>query len=123
MASKEKRLSTVEKVILQAMGEDRTVGHPEDPAREKWPQLWEWLSMIYVGRDKMKAPALITIQLGPGGVIARLNDRDLAVSVTASFPHLEQLFDQFELLLNSPDIPIQVYGKKEPILKTRRQKS
>jgi len=120
---KEKALSAMDKVILTAMGEDRSVGKADDPAKEKWPQLWEWLSTIYVGRDRIKQPAVLTVQLGPDGVLARLTDRDLAVSVNVSCAHLGNVMDAIETVLNSPDIPVQSWGKREPKLRIRQSKN
>jgi len=120
---KDRKLSAMDRVILQAMGEDRHVGKEDDPAKQQWPQLWEWLSTIYVGRDKIKQPAVLTITLGPEGVLCRLTDRDLAVSVNVSTAHLADVFPAIEAVLNAPDIPVQSWGKREPKLRTRSQKS
>jgi hypothetical protein len=118
--AKEKRVSSLDKVILQAMGEGKTVGSQDDPAREKWPELWEWLSRIYVGHDKIKQPATLFITLGPGGVMARLNDRDLSYSVGASCQNLVDVFDAIEAQLNTANSNVGSWGKKDPNVRKRK---
>lgn len=118
--AKEKHLSSLDRVILQAMGEGKTVGNPEDPAKDKWPQLWEWLSRIYVGVDKIKQPATVFITLGPGGVMARLSDRDLSWSASIGCPCLADVFDALEAELSKPTINSGSWGKKDPNIRKRK---
>jgi len=121
--AKEKKVSSLDRVILQAMGENRTVGREDDPARERWPELWAWLSTIYVGRDKMKKPSVLSITFQPDGVLARIVDSDLCCSVQVNCMHLDGIFDNLEAALNRPDLPVSTWGKKEPTLRNRKQKS
>lgn len=126
MATKDKqpeKVSHLDKVIQQAMGEGREVGAADDPARERWPQLWEWLTRIYVGRDDMKQPATITIACAPGGVSVRLSDRDLGVSVETATAHLEDALDSLEVALNNPNPSIKAWGNKEPKLRKRQRRN
>jgi|KBSMisStaDraftv2_1062788.scaffolds.fasta_scaffold30179_2 hypothetical protein len=120
---RDKPLSSLDRVILQAMGEGKTVGNPDDPAREKWPQLWEWLSRIYVGVDKIKQPANIFIALGPGGVVARLSDRDLSYSVAVGTANLVDVFDALEVELAKPQSNSGSWGKKDPNIRKRKSSS
>jgi len=119
---KDKSLSSLERVIQQAMGDNRTVGRADDPAVEKWPELWKWLSTIYVGRDKMKQPATLTITLQPDGCCAKITDRDMGCTVNVSCAHLVNILDECEAALNRPDLPVTIWGKKEPALRTRRKR-
>jgi hypothetical protein len=121
--AKEKKLSSLDRVILQAMGENRTVGRSDDPAVQRWPELWTWLSTIYIGSEKMKKPSVLSITLQPDGVLARIVDNDLCCSVQVNCMHLDGIFDRLEEALNRPDLPVSTWGKKEPELRTRKRKS
>ena len=125
MAKKEQgeRVSHLDKVIQQAMGEGREVGCADDPARERWPALWEWLTRIYVGRDDMKQPASITINAAPGGIMIRISDRDLGVSVSAATAHLGDALDAIEAALGSDTPAITSWGNKEPKLRKRQRRN
>lgn len=118
----DKPMSSLNRVIEQAMGENRTVGRGDDPAQERWPELWVWLSTIYVGRDKMKQPATLTITLQPDGVAAKIVDKDMGCTVNVSCAHLVDILDECERALNRPDLPVSIWGKKEPALRTRRKR-
>lgn len=118
--AKERRVSSMDKLIQQAMGEGRAVGAPDDPAASSYPELWEWLSRIYIGRDRLKTPAVMTVQLAPEGVLVRLTDRDLCVSVEAGCKYLADALPALEVLLQGPTPPIKSWGKKEPQLRKRK---
>lgn len=117
-----KQLSSLERVIEQAMGENRIVGRPDDPAVAKLPELWRWLSTIYVGRDKMKAPATLTITLQPDGCAAKIVDKDMGCTVNVSCAYLTDILEACESALNMPNLPVTIWGKKEPNLRTRRKR-
>ena len=119
---KDKTLSSLERVIQQAMGENRTVGRSDDPAVERWPELWKWLSTIYVGREKMKQSASLTITLQPDGCSAKIVDKDMGCTVNVSCAHLVNILEECEAALNRPDLPVTIWGKKEPALRTRRKR-
>lgn len=121
--AKEKHLSSLDRAVQLAMGENRHVGRQDDPGQQRWPELWKWMSCIYYGANKMRQPSSLAITLGPDGVIVRLTDRDLSCSVTTSCSHLEQALDAIESALNQPNIPLTTWGKKEPHLRTRKTSS
>lgn len=114
--------SALDKLIQEAMGEGKTFGNADDPARQRWPQVWEWLSRCYVGRDNIKQPAVLSIRLGPQGVLASLVDRDLAASVNVSCLTLESVFQAIEDALTGPNPPLSTWGRKEPRLRKRPTK-
>lgn len=119
--SKERKLSVLDRVVHQLMGNgERSLGNAEDPARESLPNLWEWLSRINVGRDLLKAPAVLTIRLGPECAIASLTDRDLAVSLDAPTPYLAGALEALERELSCAQLALKSWGKKEPQLRKRR---
>jgi hypothetical protein len=118
--AKPRKLSALERVLSQAIGDGQKFGRDEDPARVNWPNLWAWLTTIYVGRDSLKSPAVLTIRMGPEGAIASLTDRDLAVALDASSATLEGIFAEVERLLASETPPIRVWGKREPTVRRRK---
>src|SRR5436190_2369914 len=103
---KDKSVSSLDRIILQAMGENRSVGRSDDPAKESYPQLWDWMSRIYVGRDRIKKPATLTLTLEPDGIVAKLVDRDMCVSVQVSCAHMANIFDQIENALCNGNLPV-----------------
>lgn len=123
MAKKDEqvRISPLDRAIQQAMGEGRVVGNADDPAKERWPELWRWLTTIYIGRDEMKQPPSLTIKAAPGGVVISLTDRDLGISVDAFVGHLEDAIDALEQALNSDTPTIRAWSNKEPSLRKRRK--
>lgn len=120
MAKEPKKLSALDRAIQQAMGEGRSVGSEDDPARERWPNLWEWLARIYVGEDRMMQPGSISIMLGPEGAIATVSNRDLQMRVPVATPHLGDVFDALEKELAKERPNIQSWGKTEPRLRKRK---
>ena len=120
--AKENKLSFVERLVMQATGNGQTIGHHDDPARAKWPLLWEWLSTLYVGAERVKSAPTISLNLTPSGVVVRVTDRDLARSVEVSCNNLEEVFATLEANLSSANPSMKIIGKREPRLR-KRQKS
>jgi len=118
--AKDKRVSALDRAILQAMGDDRTFGLPDDPAKETMPELWTCLSTVYVGRDKIKIPASLGLVLVPGGVQLRLTDRDLKMGLSVIVPHLDGSLQALETVLSQENPPWVQWGKGEPELRTRK---
>jgi hypothetical protein len=121
MAKTDKPLSAFERAVLGAVGDNRPLGCPDDPAASTLPLLWQFLSTTQVGKDRVKQPATLTLRLGPGGVLVTLNDRDLALSIDCSCQHLEAAFMALESALASGNPIIRTHGKREPQLRKRRQ--
>ncbi len=120
MGRSERQLSALEKAVAQAIGDSRALGNPSDPAIAKYPQLWAWLSTVYVGRDCIKSPAYLTIRLGVDGVVISLVDRDLCTTVEVSAGCLEDALPAIETALCSTNPPLKSWGRKEPRLRKRR---
>lgn len=121
MAKSERHLSTFDLQILHAIGEGKNLGSDGDPAIIQWPNLWQWLSTVYAGKEYVKQPANMTIRLGPAGVLVAVVDRDLSVSCETSCQFVGQAFDAIEAVLATPSAPIKSWGRKEPKLRKRRQ--
>jgi len=115
------RVSALQRAVLSALGQGRSIGADDDPARESMPELWEWLATIYPVEGRVKNPATIIITLGPQGVLANMNDRDLGYAVSATSKHLSGIFQALQDALTSPVPPVRSYGKKEP--KLRKQET
>jgi len=120
---KPEKVSPLDRAIQQAMGEGRVVGDPDDPAKDRWPELWRWLTTIYVGRDDMKQPPSISIRAAPGGVVISLTDRDLGITVDAATAHLEDALDALEASLNSATPSMRAWSNKEPTLRKRKHRN
>jgi len=114
-----KALTAFDRAIQTAIGDGRTVGADDDPATETFPRLWEWMSNCYVGLDRVHTPPVVTVTLGPSGVLVQLNDRDLCVNLSAACKHLHEVWKALEDALNSPVPPVRSYGKKEPRLRKK----
>lgn len=119
MAKEKEKLSALDRLIAQAVGEGRVLGADDDPAMEKWPTVWEWLSRIYIGQDNVRTPSPITIRLVPEGVQVSIVDKDLQSAVEVVFRHLGECFDRLEKEMSRPDCPIKSWGRKEPKLRRR----
>ncbi len=119
----DRKLTAMERAVLHAMGENKVLGNAEDPAKQRYPNLWEWMSVVYVGRDRIKTPASLSIRLGPEGVLATLTDRDLAVSVDAVSPTLEGILAAIEKQLADNPASIKSWGKKEANMRKRKASS
>jgi hypothetical protein len=102
------------------MGNGRALGSPEDPARQQFPQLWTWMSTVYVGRDSIKNPAYLNIRLGQDGVYVSLIDRDLCTTIEVHAGTLGEALPAIEAALSQPNPPIKSRGRKEPHLRKRR---
>jgi len=119
MAKSDKKPTALQRAIESAMGEGRSVGADDDPAKTKYPELWQWLSNIYVRTDRLRTPATVSVTLGPSGALVTVSDRDLAVSCSAACEHLDDVFAALEKALTSDVQNIRSWGKKEPKLRKR----
>lgn len=116
-------LSALDRLIQQAIGDGRALGADDDPAEQKYPNVWRWMSQCYVMRDRVRTPSPLTIKLTPTGVVATLTDRDLASSCTVACQHLSQVLDALEETLAGPNPLIVSWGRKEPQLRKRQPRS
>ncbi len=121
MAKAEKQLSALDRAIQQAMGEGREVGHADDPARERWPNLWAWLTQVEVGKDYIVQPASLSISMVVGGVQVSVSNRDLAISARATTRNLGDALDAIEAVCSDPSAIMSSWGRKEPTLRKRRK--
>lgn len=115
-----KRLSALDRAILTAVGKGRTVGREDDPARESYPELWQWMTRTGDEGDHVFQPASLSIQLGPEGVLVSLTHRDLGVSCSISCLNLADVLPALEQALTQANTPIRNWGKTEPKLRKRR---
>lgn len=121
MAKNREPMTGFQKAIEQALGEGRTFGAEGDPAREKYPRLWEWMTTAYLKGGYTKQPAILTVALGPEGVLVSLTDRDLCVRVETCCQSLLDALEAMEKVLCQDNPPIKNWGKREPHLRKRKQ--
>lgn len=119
----QRKLSALDRMLLQALGDGRTVGLADDPAAELYPELWKCMTQTEGGKDYILQPAVVTLQFGPAGCIATLTHRDLKWTLSVSCPHIGQALEVLEAALSSPNPPIRTWGKDPQVqLRKRRQK-
>lgn len=117
-----RKLSALDRVIIRAVGEGRTLGLDDDPAKDEWSAVWEWLTKCEA-KDYVMQGATISVQLGPEGVLATITHRDLKASCSAACPHLADVFAALNAALTAPNPPIRSWGKDPQVqLKRKRQK-
>jgi len=116
----ERKLSMFERLTLEAMGDRRPLGHPDDPAQERWPELWRWLSVTDLPGNRAKEPATILIRLADGGASATISDRALGYSIDASSGTLNELLDALETALKDPKTVIRRNHSKDPKIRKRK---
>lgn len=117
------KTSALSKAIQTAIGQSKQLGLDTDPGREKYPNLWEWLTQTGEGTEYIYQPASITIQLGPEGIFASMTHRDLQVSCSVACENLDDALVALELALADPHPPIKSWGKSEPSLRKRRKQT
>jgi len=121
MAKERAPLTHLERLIGQAIGQERELGREDDPARELYPCLWEWLTTIYVGSEYVKQPATIRITMGPDGPLVSLSDVDMAIGMETHCGHLGSVLEHLEATLALPSPPFRQYAKKQPTLRKRKK--
>jgi len=119
---KERKLSALDRAIMSAIGDGKVVGRDDDPASTEYPEVWEWLTKTEGGKDYIMQPAVLSIQLGPEGVLVSLIHRDLRRMVSVACPHVQDALATLQAALTSPNPPIRPWGRDEAHLKKRRQK-
>jgi len=115
-----RRPAFLQKAIEQAIGHDQSFGRDDDPARERWPLLWDWLSTWEVGKNNVKTPPTLTVRLGPDGVLASVSDRDLGKAGDVAFPHLSDVFDVIEKGLADGTLSVRNIGRGETKIRKRK---
>jgi len=119
-----RRPSALKRALDAAIGEERPVGRADDPAREKFPLLWEWLTLTTDETGEyLIQPGSITVSLGPEGVFATVSLKDIQYSCPCSCTYLEEVFAALEAALGAPNPPVKSWGKTEPHLRKKRKKS
>lgn len=115
--------SPLQRAIDAAIGEGRTVGREDDPARERYPRIWEWLTLTTDPDNRyIISPGTISISLGPEGVNISCTLRDLKYSCTAGALSLLDALDALEEAMGREGPHLRTWGKDEPHLRKRRRK-
>lgn len=116
-----KKVSTLDKLVQTALGQNRQLGSDEDPAREAYPLLWDFLSRTDAGKDYIIAPGKLTLTLGPEGVIASLSHQDLKVSMDVGCKFLGEALAALEADLQAGAKSLRQWGGKQPNLRKRKK--
>jgi len=117
---KDRPLSPLERMVQQAMGEAQDLGAEDDPAKEAYPALWEFMSRTQVGKDSLRTPCRLSVALVVGGVVATITDVDMKRSLSVAVNHLDSALAALDKLAADPKAPWRPWGKGEPTLRKRR---
>lgn len=115
-----KRTNFLDRLIQQTVADQRQLGRGDDPAKEKLPNLWQWLTTTDAGVKHVKDPATLTIRIGPEGALASLADRSLGYALDVACPSLLDVLAAVEAALAGPSPSIRTIGKGEPKVRKRR---
>lgn len=118
-----KRVSFLDRAIQSAIGDNRVLGREDDPAREKYPELWRWMTQTDCPGNRVKQPATLMVRVGPEGILVSLNDRDLGYAVDVCCPHLTMILESLERALTSDNLAIRNNPKRDPNLRKRKNQS
>jgi hypothetical protein len=89
--------------ILRASQEP--YGLSQDPARKRYPNLWEHLTVHQCESGRSKQVATLSIVATPTGFTTTLRDMTLSVSLTSESESLDDCLPALERLLDSPRPP------------------
>ncbi len=119
-----KPISKLDMMIQQATSGGTTLGREDDPAKERCPVIWEWLTRtecgVKDGYQIVKTPATIRITAAPEGWIITITDVDMAKSMDAVTGHLDGFLDALEAAITSAVSPIKRFGRKDPSPRRRK---
>lgn len=119
---KEKRkLSVMQRMVLQAIGDNRKIGNPNDPLRESCPNVYEFMTNTDAGRERVKSPAFLKVVPAVGGYLAVLTDPDLAVQIEVPLMNAQDAFTALEEGIANHTATVRPWGKKGANLRKRRK--
>lgn len=119
---KEKRkLSIMQRMVLQAIGDNRKIGNPNDPLRETCPNVYEFMTNTDAGKERVKSPAFLKVVPAVNGYLAILTDPDMAASIEVAITDAEQVWTALERGLVDGTATIKTWGKKGPNFRKRRK--
>jgi len=121
--AKSREMTVLDRLILQAAGDNVILGNAADAGKVQWPNVWEWLSRTDADKDHLKEPARMSLALVPGGVQVALTDAAFGVTVDAVSETLSGVFDALERNLTSQAPTIRTWRKGEVVLKKKRKKA
>jgi len=120
---KDPPMSSLQRLVHQAMGDNQDLGHEADPAREKFPALWEMMSVTQVGKDWVKEPARLSLSFVVGGVLVTLSDPMLKRAKRVTVIGLEDALSAIDAAIADPTVPWVPWGKGEPTLRKRKPRN
>jgi len=104
---KDRKVSILDRLVQEAIGEGHQLGHPDDPAQQLYPELWRWMAQTSAGKAHTMEPGRLTLSLVPGGVLATVNHRGLNMAVETTALYLDDVLRQMEAVLASANPPIK----------------
>lgn len=98
-------MSALDRIEAALKDAAKPYGIPGDGAQERWPLLYEMMTVHQLQNGRSKQVATVSITAHPNGWTASLRDLTLSVGLSADAEHLTDLFDALERLLASPRPP------------------
>jgi len=120
--AKEKQVSAFDKLIMETIANERTVGKEDDPAKQAMPTLWDYLTRTDCGKDHVMKPGRLTLSLCPAGVSVTLFLGDLGYSMSIVVPYLNDVLSTLESVLSGPNPPFQQISRGDPKVRKRKPK-
>jgi len=117
----ERKLTLFERAQAEALGKSIPLGRQDDPAKEKWPEMWKWLTETDVEGNRMKEPATLIIRVTPEGISATLNDRAFGWAFDANSDFLESIFTEMEKSCNDPTKARKSHNRDPKVRKRKQQ--
>lgn len=113
----EAKLTLLDRLVKEAIGNNRILGGPDDEAVLSFPEVWEWLTRTRCGDEHVKQPARLSVTAIPGGWLASISDSTLCVTVDATTDKLQDAFGALERGLGNGTATIRTWGDKQATLK------
>lgn len=95
-------LSAIERLEEQLLASTEPYGLVQDPARRRWPNLWEHLTVHTTSTGRSKQVCTLSILAVPTGFQATLRDMTYSATLTVECEALEGVYAALEAEITSP---------------------
>lgn len=95
-------LTAIERLEEQLLASTEPYGLVQDPARRRWPNLWEHLTVHTTSTGRSKQVCTLSILAVPTGFQATLRDMTYSATLTVECESLEGVYAALEAEITSP---------------------
>ena len=95
----------------------------DDDIKDKYPNLWEFMTHTYIDEETYKDPAKLNVSMGVGCFTVELIDSALGFMVNTTTERLDGVLDAMEQALTSPNPPIKYFKDSQIKVKKRPKKT